>query len=293
MKKTTLLNHSKMANDALYYIYKYIDTDINIEELADDLKVSRFHLQRVFKDVFGKNIYESIKQIRLHKAANLLITNKHSTISEITSVCGYASQSSFNKVFRDRFGMSPKEWRRDGYRKYSADIISTSDWAMNSEMTFENLKPKMVRMPKMTCVYIRHNGYGRTIKRTWEKLYMWALKMNAENSMQIGLHHDNPSFTPLSECSYIACLSIDGMKEGVETELPQTTIPGGIFARFDLQGRYGDVLKFMQWVYNDWFPANGYETTTLPAYAVYEKNHFLSDDDLFVLSYYIPVTYSL
>lgn len=293
MKKNTQLNHSKIANDAMYYIYKHIDTDINIEEMAHELGVSRFHLQRIFKDVFSRNIYESIRSIRLHKAANLLITNVHSTISEITAVCGYASQSSFNKVFKERYGMSPKEWRHGGAQKYSEEIVKSSSWANKSEKTFEGLEPKIVRMPKVTCVYIRHMGYGRSIKKTWLKLKMWALINNADNCRQIGLHHDNPSFTPLDECRYIACLAVEDIKGFRTPSLPQVTIPGGLFARFDLSGKYGDVLKFMQWVYNEWLPENGYETTTMPSYAVYEKNHFLSDDDEFVLNYYIPVSYSL
>ncbi len=52
-----------------------------------DLNMSKFHLHRIFKDEFGKNIYESIKSIRLQKASNLLITNKYSTISQILQIC--------------------------------------------------------------------------------------------------------------------------------------------------------------------------------------------------------------
>ena len=50
---------------------KYIDTDINIDDLSIEFKIIRsFHLHRIFKDEFGK-IYESIKSIRLRKEANL------------------------------------------------------------------------------------------------------------------------------------------------------------------------------------------------------------------------------
>ena len=66
---------TKLANNVMNYIYKYIDTNINIDELSSELNISKFHLHRIFRDEFGKNIYESIKSIRLEKAANLLITN--------------------------------------------------------------------------------------------------------------------------------------------------------------------------------------------------------------------------
>ena len=117
MKKSTYEKRAKIANDVMNYIYKYIDTNINIDDLSRELYISKFHLHRVFKEEFGKNIYESIKSIRLQKASNLLLTNKYSTISNIVNLCGYSSQSSFIKTFRERFDMTPKEWRSGGYKE--------------------------------------------------------------------------------------------------------------------------------------------------------------------------------
>ncbi|MBP6713215.1 MAG: helix-turn-helix domain-containing protein, partial [Aliarcobacter sp.] len=91
MKKSTHEKRAKIANYVMNYIYKYIDTNINIDELSLELKISKFHLHRIFKEEFKKNIYESIKSIRLQKAANLLITNKYSTITNIANMTGYSS----------------------------------------------------------------------------------------------------------------------------------------------------------------------------------------------------------
>ena len=87
MKKETLQKRTKIANDIMYYIYTHIETNIDIEELSIDLGISKFHMHRIFKEAFGKNIYESIKSIRLQKASNLLLTNKYSTISNIVNQC--------------------------------------------------------------------------------------------------------------------------------------------------------------------------------------------------------------
>ncbi|MCW8821484.1 MAG: AraC family transcriptional regulator, partial [Sulfurovum sp.] len=110
MRRETMQKRVQIANDIMYYIYTHIDTNIDIDELSSDLDVSKFHMHRIFKDVFGKNIYESIKSIRLQKASNLLLTNKFSTISEVANMCGYSSQTSFIRVFTERFDMTPKEW---------------------------------------------------------------------------------------------------------------------------------------------------------------------------------------
>ncbi|MGW8169426.1 MAG: AraC family transcriptional regulator [Sulfurovaceae bacterium] len=287
MKKDTIQQHTKIANDIIYYIYKNIDTYINLDALSEALSVSKFHMHRIFKNEFGKNIYESIRSIRLQKAASLLLTNKHSTITQIAMICGYSSQTSFSKVFKEKFFMTPKEWRKGGYNSYVNTILTKSVSATNSTADFSLLKPKIVKMEEMQGYYIRHQGYNKSIKETWQKLQTWTLCNNITNFIQVGLHHDNPTITALDECQYIACIVLE--KELKNATLPKFIIPRGVYAKFDFSGKYGDVLKFMNWVYFHWLIESGYETTTNPSYAIYHKNHFLSDDEEFDLSYYIPI----
>jgi len=290
MKKETLQKHKKIANDIMYYIYRHIDTDINIDELSVDLSTSRFHMQRLFKEEFGQNIYETIKSIRLQKASNLLLTNKNSTITDIAKMCGYSSQGAFIRVFKQKFNITPKQWRKGEYKNFTNDILTTSPTASSATIDFSNLTPKIVKMATMRGYYIRHKGYNTSIKQTWQKLQTWLLCNDIKEYQQLGLHHDNPTIIPLNQCQYIACIIVD--KEVENATLPTLIIPSGVYARFDFEGRYGDILKFMNWVYFSWLLNSGYETTTNPPYAIYEKNHFLEDDEKFIVSYYIPISYS-
>lgn len=291
MKKATLDKRVRIANNIMYYIYTHIDTHIDIEELGTDLGVSKFHMHRIFKEAFGKNIYESIKSIRLQKASNLLITNRFSTISEIANLCGYSAHSSFIRVFKERFGMSPKAWRQGGYRDYSQGILRQSPRAMQSTAEFSGLEPTIVKMPTLQCYYIRHQGYDISITKSWQKLYTWMLDNELSDVTQIGLYHDNPAITPLKSCQYIACVVDDGKGKNRDGRLPRFNISSGVYAKFDITGVYGDVLKFIRWVYHEWLPSSGFETTTKPSYAIYRKNHFLSADGAFDLSFYVSITY--
>ncbi len=290
MKKETLDTRTQIANDVMYYIYTHIDTDINIDELSANLNVSKFHMHRIFKEIFGKNIYESIKSIRLQKASNLLITNHHSTISEIANLCGYTSHSSFIRAFKERFDMSPKEWRNGGFKKYMDMILEQSPKALHSTADFSEMEPVIVKMPTMESYYIRHQGYDISIKKTWQKLYTWALNNDLKDYTQIALYHDNPAITPPDSCQYIACISVDD-SQVKDNKLPKFKISGGVYAKFDFIGVYGDVLKFVHWVYHEWLPKSGYETTTKPSYAIHRKNHFLSEDGTFDISFYVSVKY--
>ena len=249
MKKETLEKRTKIANDIMYYIYTHIETNIDIEELSIDLEISKFHMHRVFKEIFGRNIYESIKSIRLQKASNLLLTNRYSTISSIVNSCGYSSQSSFIKIFKDRFGMSPKEWKNGGYKEYSNEIIKQSKFAMKSKANFDNITPTIVKMKAIESYYIRNRGYNKNIEETWQKLQTWVLTNNIKQYKRAALFHDNPTITPLDECQYIACIIVDDDKNIKSDRIPKFKIAEGVYAKFDLKVKNEDLLPFIQWVY--------------------------------------------
>jgi len=291
VKKETLDRRNILANEIMYYIYKHIDTDINLDYLSEDFNISKFHMHRLFKEAFGRNIYESVKSIRLQKASNLLLTNQYSTISAIARQCGYSSHSSFNKAFKERFKMSPKEWKNSGYKQYSQKILENSEHPILASVAkFDNLVPEIVEMEPITAYYIRHQGYNRSIQKVWQKLQIWTLSKKIKEYQQIALYHDNPSITPHDACQYIACIQTD-QKDIPNNTLPMFTIFGGVYAKFDLQGVSGDLLKLITWVYQEWMVNSGLEVTTRPSYAIHRRNHFLDKEGKFDASLYVPVSY--
>ena len=291
MKKETLEKRTKIANDIMYYIYTHIETNIDIEELSIDLDISKFHMHRVFKEIFGRNIYDSIKSIRLQKASNLLLTNRYSTISSIVNSCGYSSQSSFIKIFKDRFGMSPKEWKNGGYKEYSNEIIKQSKFAMKSKANFDNITPTIVKMKAIESYYIRNRGYNKNIEETWQKLQTWVLTNNIKQYKRAALFHDNPTITPLDECQYIACIIVDDDKNIKSDRIPKFKIAEGVYAKFDLKVKNEDLLPFIQWVYHEWLPRSDYETTTKPSFAIYESVDFINLDNEYDFSFYVSINY--
>lgn len=294
MKKETLEHKIKITNDIMFYIYTNIDTDINMDELAKNYGISKFYMHKIFKEIFDRNIYESIKSIRLQKASNLLLTNRYSTISEVANACGYSSQTSFIRAFKERFSMTPKVWRKGGYLEYSNKIVDQSLKTRNSMITldnFDHLSPTIVKMPEMKAYYIRHQGYNDAIRQTWQKIQTWIYTNHLENYEQISLFHDNPSITSLEDCQYVACVVDKEGKKLHDNRLPKFTIASGVYAKFTLEGACGDLLRFIQWLYHEWLPKNEYETTTKPPYAVYRQNKYLSETGNFDLDFYISIKY--
>ena len=292
-KKSTYNQHVQIANDTMYYIYEHIDTDINIDDLALKFGVSKFHFHKVFKEQMGVNIYETIKSIRLQKASNLLLTNKSSTITQIANMCGYSSQTSFIRAFKQRFDQTPKVWRNTGFKEYSLEILKHSKLSFCPNSMFMGLEAKIVKTKGRRAYYIRHKGYdGDKIRKIWQKMLAWIYTNNIKEYEQVGVYHDNPAITAHSECFYVAAIIPKDEVDLSQTNLPHFTMPEALYATFDITGRYGDMLRLIQWAYHEWLPKSGFETTTNPSYAVFRKNHFLEEDGEFEATYYLPVKFS-
>ncbi len=293
MKKTETINlHVQISNDTLYYIYKYIDTNINIDELAEHFGISKFYFHKIFKEQMGTNIYETIKSIRLQKASNLLITNQHSTITNIANMCGYSSQTSFIRAFKSRFNQTPKIWRNGGYKEYSNKIIKNSEFDLVTNHDYSSLKVKIVKTKPMRVFYIKQKGYkSQKTTNTWQKIQAWLYTNDIQEHLQIGIFHDNPIITPHKDCFYMAAIAPNDCKNLTNTHLQSFEKSSALCAAFDVKGKYGEILKFMQYAYHDWLPKSGFETTTNPPYVVYNKHHTFEPNAGFDITFYLPIQY--
>jgi len=288
-KKITNLKHGKLANDLMSYIYDNIQTDINLDHISYELGISKCHLHKIFKEQMGSAIYETIKSIRLQKASNILITNKYSTITEVSNMCGYSSQTSFIRAFKQRFEQTPKFWRNGGYKKYSNKIVESSN-IKPSNIDFSCLEQSLIKVVPRMAYYIRHKGYSPNYKQVWEKMTAWIYTNEIQEYEQIGIYHDNPTLTVLEECNYVACI-VPKNENITNTNLPKLEIQECLCVTFKIEGKQQDILMLIQWVYHEWLPNSGYETITIPSYMIFEENNFSSRDGAFKGIYHVPVKY--
>ncbi len=105
-------NTTKSIKAILDYISENYMNSITIEELAANVNLSKHYFMRFFKKYMGTTCIEYINDYRLNIAANLLITT-NSQITEIATSVGVNNLSYFNRIFKKKYSMTPKEYRRN------------------------------------------------------------------------------------------------------------------------------------------------------------------------------------
>lgn len=284
--------HTSRINDVIYYIHQDISRELKAKELADVAAYSEQHFHRLFKQVVGESIHQYIRRIRMEYAANQLMFDATSSILEIANNCGFNSASSFNKAFKATFAMSPGEWRHHDLQTDKKPYLQDPEVALGYQRV-ERRKlphPKIVEVAERTVAYVRHTGYNRSISHAWLILKAWAAREKRDFSRQFGLHHSNPAWTELDRCRYVACIEID-LPVKIRGVVNQLVIPGGLHAVFHLTGVYGELLPQISMVLEKWLPESGFKLGPTPAYVQYQKNHFLNEDEVFELDFYLPISF--
>lgn len=106
--------HSKtgrLVQKILAYVNAEALTGIGVEDVAARFKVSRSLLELRFRELQGESVYEAILRIRLEEVKRRL-RHTNETISEITAACGWRNPAPPKALFKKRFGISMREYRR-------------------------------------------------------------------------------------------------------------------------------------------------------------------------------------
>ena len=93
------------------YMHDHLDEAIGLQQLADLLGISRFHLCKAFRKATGFSPHQWLVRMRMQHARELLLDDRM-TVTEIALAVGYQTPSSFAQAFRAAVGTSPSEYRQ-------------------------------------------------------------------------------------------------------------------------------------------------------------------------------------
>ena len=104
-------------NDALQLMEANIEDPLATDEIAGLVGISRRQLERLFRQYLGSMPSKYYLNLRLAKARTQLQRTSKSVV-QISLACGFSSAAHFSNAYRDRFGVTPREERRNWLEKH-------------------------------------------------------------------------------------------------------------------------------------------------------------------------------
>jgi AraC family transcriptional regulator len=292
MKKSTPLEkeYASRINKTFDYIEAHLDQPFTLEELAGVANFSKFHFNRIFQAFVGETPFRFIQRLRLQKAASLLLTNKHDSISEIAYKCGFTDASVFSRNFKSHFQLSASTYRQQNSNLSQVDSkqqqelerpsiyfcheLQTIKWKTNMEL---NKKVEVKELPGMTLACIRHTGPYKgnesLFEGLWNRLFTWAGPrglIGGEDFKSLIIYHDDPKVTIEEKLRMSVCITVsDDTKVDGEVGKLHLEAARYVVARFEVTAN--DFQTAWEWVYGQWLPNSGYQPDDKPCFEMYPE----------------------
>ncbi|MFF2483869.1 response regulator [Paenibacillus sp. NPDC058071] len=97
--------------DIRAYIENHFNEKVSLQDLADRFYISRESISRLYKKIFGTNLFNHIIQLKIDQAKLMLMDERHVKVREIVDMLGFTDESHFSKTFKKYTGQSPSAYR--------------------------------------------------------------------------------------------------------------------------------------------------------------------------------------
>ncbi len=260
-----------------------------LEGLSRVACFSKYHFHRIFLAVTGETVFQYIQRRRIEKAARLLRTNPHDSITAIAQDCGFADSAAFARSFRQRFGTTASRWRSSPDRNLSmansnqrqasgsgaVDNRSTEARIQRLARRFRRVCVTVGRQSETTVAYLRHvgpfKGDAALFAGLFERLFKWAAArdlLRPEETQALIVVHDSLGITDERRLRVSVCITVPP-NTATGGAVGKMTIPAGKYARARFALRADEYEDAWMWTFGTWLPGSGYQPDDRPCFELY------------------------
>lgn len=241
---------------AIDYIEEHLDEELLPENIASSVGYSLYHLTRIFHSVIGEPIGSYIQKRRLSDSSRKLIYSKK-RILDIAIECGFSSSESYSRAFKLTYGMSPKEYRKNGIDLYTSSKKKLDKERLEHLVNSVSLQPKIVHIEPIKIIGLRGTTsiHNNTLPEIWKTLLETynPSKANVRGFSVCETDQTKTSITINGDISFSVIIGIetetfDKVPENMHTK----TISGGRYAVFTHKGIIQDLTKTYDYIFGSW-----------------------------------------
>jgi AraC family transcriptional regulator len=242
------------------HVFEHLDDELDLDRLARIACFSPHHFHRIYHAVQGETARDTVRRMRLHRAAIDLIAGEL-PIERIARRAGYTSQAAFTRAFRSSYGQPPA--------RYQGGAALTRNRLPRSPDMYQ---VQIIDSPRIHVAALAHQGDYNGIGLTFERLIGAAATAGLlrPDNRSFGIYYDDPASKPKSELRSEACVQTpDGWKPAAGSELRALDIAPGRYARIEHVGPYAELKTAYDWLYGTWLLSSGEEAADRPCIEEY------------------------
>ncbi len=116
LRKQASDQYTHLREEIEHYLTEHLtDSELDVNKLCRQMGVGRTRLFLVFREIYDTTPQQLIAERRLQTAADWLLNKPNLNISEIAYDLGFQSPKYFARCFKERFGVTPTQYRRQSH----------------------------------------------------------------------------------------------------------------------------------------------------------------------------------
>ncbi|HZX32198.1 MAG TPA: AraC family transcriptional regulator [Rhodocyclaceae bacterium] len=287
MNDTRAMAYAKRFGKVLDYIEAHLAEPLTTEHLSQVANFSKFHFHRQFAEYIGTSVARYVLLLRLRRASHQLAFDRSTKIIDIALEAGFENPESFTRAFRNTFGRSPTQFRKQPdweswHERYRFRIPERN----------QNVQVEIVNFETTRVAVLEHRGPTERINDSVAQFIAWRKEsgLSPKNSSRsFGIAYDNPDTTEPSRFRFDLCgeeaTEVPPNPQGVVTK----TIPGGRCARVRHHGSHTRIGESICPLYRNWLPESGEELRDFPLYFHYLNLMPETPENELVTDIYLPL----
>lgn len=262
-KRSTVLDYSRRVEKVIAHIAGHLDESLDLDRLAGVAAFSPCHFHRIYRYVTGETTADTLRRLRLHRAAGELVQDTAS-VAAIARRAGYGSVAAFTRAFGGAYGIAPAAYRAQGRLLAPASPANDEEHAVY-DVEIRSIKP-------FRLAALSHAGSYMEIGGTFDRLFAWGVGRGLVGpaTRSFGIYYDDPGSVPLEALRSDATFTI-ASDVAVDGDVRVLTLEGGRYAVIRHKGPYAELERAYRWLYRDWLPQSGEDAGDRPAFEEYVK----------------------
>lgn len=293
------MTHIEQVQRAIDYIEAHLNDGLDINDIAREAAFSRWHFQIVFSSMIGETVKEYIRKRRLSLSLKRL-KNEDSRILDIALEAGFESQEAFSRAFKNQFGITPGDSRKEQFKKVmilqkpqiTMEYLNHLYGGFNMEPVFKKLSEfKVVGLgDKFVSILSPEKNNHIVIPALWDNYLSRKneiQKIVTDVDFGVCLPIEDKHKSHPDECLYLACAEVQNFNS-VPDGMIIRVIPTGEYAVFTHVGQLDKLDHTMNYIYGSWLPKSGKKLREAPDLELYDSR-FNPNSDKSEFDIYIPI----
>ncbi|WP_417308687.1 AraC family transcriptional regulator [Devosia sp.] len=238
-----------VIDKTIWLIESHLGAPLDLDTMAEHAGVSRSHLSRVFSFATGISLSGYLRGRRLSMAARALAAGAPD-ILEVALDVGYGSHEAFTRAFRDQFGVTPEQVRR---QRSVQTLTLVEPLDMTTDTDFSLADPTIETRPPMRVAgLLEHHDMsdGNAFPAHWQRFGPFI--GNVPGAIP-GPAYGVCTAMEGEICSYAAAMEITERAE-LPPEFTVIEIPGGRWARFPHTSHISMIRSTVSAIFTRWMP---------------------------------------